>query len=338
MHLLWMSALLAASPCDDALAYDGRGKEPPADSARYGVPLTFARLLLACIYFFPGFHKLATSGIGWAMSDNLRNQMWWKWAEHGVASPLRVDRVPWLLHAGAWFVLAFELSFPALVLVRRTRPWAAAMGLVFHALSAVFLFIPFVGLWTLYVVLVDPRRAWLKLRSRFMRTPGRDPTPATAWEPSLARASTWIAGTLLVLGAVIQGARGQMRSFPFACYPTFEWIVGTEMPDLVVTLEGADGRETVVPFARDARGYRTQREWGEIWSLVGVTSPFDAARLRAYADATLAKEPGRSLARGAVLVHCYRAFVPVDPDRKGEFARRGQELARLALPLVAAMP
>ncbi|MEI4884255.1 hypothetical protein, partial [Klebsiella pneumoniae] len=84
----------------------------PADSTRYGWPLLFARLLLACVYFFPGLHKLATSGFAWALSDNLQHQLWWKWAEHGVRDPVRVDRVPGLLQAGGLFVLAFELSFP----------------------------------------------------------------------------------------------------------------------------------------------------------------------------------------------------------------------------------
>ena len=156
MHLLWMAALLAASPCDEALAFDRRGEPPVSASERYGWPLTLARLQLATVYFFPGLHKLLTSGLGWAYSDNLRNQLWWKWAEHGIQPGLRVDHVPWLLHAGAFYVLAFELSFPVLALVPRTRPYAAAAGLCFHLLAAYFLRIPFVSLWAMYVVLLDP--------------------------------------------------------------------------------------------------------------------------------------------------------------------------------------
>ncbi|MDP9000100.1 MAG: hypothetical protein M3O46_08315, partial [Myxococcota bacterium] len=98
MHLIWFAALLAASPCDEALAFDRRGSAAPEDSVRYGLPLLVARLLLACVYFFPGFHKLWTSGLGWALSDNLRNQLWWKWAQYGVVPSLRIDRAPWLLH------------------------------------------------------------------------------------------------------------------------------------------------------------------------------------------------------------------------------------------------
>src|SRR5262245_48929147 len=119
-HLLWFCALLAASPCADVLAVDVR-RPLAAEGRAYAAPLLAVRLLLGAIYFFPGLHKLLTSGLAWALSDNLRFQLYWKWAEHGVVSRLRLDGLPWLLQAGGLFVLAFELSFSVLVLFRRTR-------------------------------------------------------------------------------------------------------------------------------------------------------------------------------------------------------------------------
>ena len=72
MHLLWFCALLASSPCDDVLAVDA--KHPVlTEGVAYALPIWVARGLLAAIYFFPGFHKLARSGMAWALSDNLRN-------------------------------------------------------------------------------------------------------------------------------------------------------------------------------------------------------------------------------------------------------------------------
>jgi hypothetical protein len=343
MHLLWMSALLAASPCDEALAYDRRGEPAREDSTRYGLPLLFARLLLGCIYFFPGFHKVATSGLDWALSDNLRNQMWWKWAEHGRAGTLRVDRVPGLLQAGGLFVLAFELSFPFLVLSRRARPWLAVAGVVFHLLAGALFRIPFVSLWALYVVLVDPRRIrhlppaaavarWADAAratlARLATGPAARPVrrdrehahdllSGAAGPPPAAKVLTIAVGTVLVAGAFVQGARGQMRAYPFACYPTFQWMVGTEMPDLVVEIETADGRRVALPHARDSTGYRTQRQWGEIWSLAGVTGPVSADRLRAYLEEVRRFEPARSLAAGAVRARFYRGHVSVVPHQSG---------------------
>jgi len=323
MHLLWMSALLAASPCDEALAFDRRGQPPRADSLRYAWPLTFARLQLACIYFFPGLHKLLTSGLDWALSDNLRNQLWWKWAEHGAVPALRADHFPHLLQAGALFVLLFELSFPVLALVPRTRPWIAAAGIAFHLVAAYFLRIPFVSLWAAYVVLVDPRA----LLRRWRREPE---TAAPAPGPPLR--DSFVVGGALLAGILVQGLRGQTRAYPFACYPTFEWMAPAEMPDLEITVETASGHRLVVPHARDARGYRTQRQWGEIWSLAGITSPVDPARLRAYLDEAARTEPARSLVSQGVVARFDRVYLSVVPEERGRPPLLRVTLAELALP------
>jgi hypothetical protein len=314
MHLLWMSALLAASPCDLAWAYDAKGRAPAEPPPSLGVSLTAARLLLGCVYFFPGLHKLARSGWAWALSDNLRNQLWWKWAEHDIVPALRVDRAPMLLHAAGLFVLAFELSFPVLAFVRRTRPIAAILGGAFHLLAAYFFRIPFVSLWALYVVLVDPG----PLVARICR---RAPAAVSVASAPAHRTSAWVTslvGGALVLGAVVQGIRGQMRSFPFACYPTFEWIVGTEMPDLVVRAVRAPGEPIAVPPGRRPGAYRSQRDWGEVFSLVGMWGPVRAERARAYVTRLASTDASsRRALSGAERVRLYRAEVSVDPDDRG---------------------
>jgi hypothetical protein len=311
MHLLWMSALLAASPCDEAWAFDRRGEPPPADSERYGMALTMARLQLAAIYFFPGLHKVLTSGLAWALSDNLRNQLWWKWAEHGALPSFRVDHHPTLLVAAALFVLGFELTFPVLALVPRTRTAAAVAGLAFHLCAAYFLRIPFVSLWATYVVLVDPRRLvprWWRRRPATL--------PAAAPTTFAPLRSTLVVGTALLAAIVVQGLRGQTRAFPFACYPTFEWMAPTVMPDLEIEADTPEGRTVLVPHGRDAHGYRTQRQWGEIWSLAGVTSPVDPARLHAYLDWTARSEPARSIVARAAGVRFYRVYRSVVPEQR----------------------
>jgi hypothetical protein len=318
MHLLWMTALLAATPCDEALAYDRRGVPPAADAERYGLPLTMARLQLGAIYFFPGLHKVMTSGLAWALSDNLRNQLWWKWAEHGAAPALRVDHAPWLLHAGALYVLAFELSFPVLALVPRARAPLAGAGLIFHLLAAYFLRIPFVSLWATYVVLVDPAAVWRRLRGRWggERTSAAPVTSAPTGPARVLRATWWVGAALLV-AIVVQGLRGQTRGYPFACYPTFEWLAPTEMPDLRIEVQVPSGDWRLVPHARDSRGYRTQRQWGEIWSLAGATSPVDPDRLRAYLDSLTTAEPARSLVHTAMRARFTRIYLSVVPEQRG---------------------
>jgi hypothetical protein len=93
MHLLWFCALLAASPCADVLAVGAR--HPLAAAGRaYALPLLVVRLLLASIYFSPGLHKLGTSGLACALSDNLRHQLCWKWAYWWPRSSCRGSRSP----------------------------------------------------------------------------------------------------------------------------------------------------------------------------------------------------------------------------------------------------
>jgi hypothetical protein len=186
-----------------------------------------------------------------------------------------------------------------------------------------FLFrIPFVSLWALYVVLVDPRRLlWWR---RTAPAPASAPAPAPA--PALL-----VTGALLVALAAVQGARGQMRAYPFACYPTFQWRVGASMPDLLIELEMRDGSRTVLPHARDAHGYRTQRQWGEVWSLAGIHGPPGEGRLRAYLEQLRRAEPTRSLVAGAARARFYRVHVSVVPGDRAAPPRRDQLL--LDLPL-----
>lgn len=313
MHLLWLLALLAASPCDEALSLERRGEPSPAPSLRYGEPLQWARALLACVYFFPGLHKVLTSGLAWALSDNLRNQLWWKWLEHGTVPAFRLDEHPTLLSLGGLFVLAFELGFPLVLVLPRARPLFAAAGLLFHLTAALELRIYFASLWLLYPSLLAPARP-------APEEPG--PTPLR---------SATVLGVLLTVFAATQGARGQMRAFPFACYPTFQWRAGPEVPELLVELEDASGARTLYVHSRDARGYRTQRQWGEVWSLAGVTSRVDPVRLRSWLLGSPRSRAQREALHNARVARFYLGFLAAAPDHWADPARRGPRLAELNL-------
>jgi hypothetical protein len=315
MHLLWFSALLAASPCDDVLAFDAK-RPLMIEGTAYAGPIWVARGLFAAIYFFPGLHKILRSGIAWAISDNLRNQMYWKWAQYGQKPTFRLEHPSWLFPLMGITVLVFELGFPFLLLHRRTRVFAAVAGVGFHIMTEILFLIPFASLWITYVVLVDlrPLARWLR--------PSLSGTPAVDAGPDSNRSSLPSALVLaaLLVGAVVQGVRGQTRSYPFACYPTFEWMAAAEMPDIVVALAMPDGRE--VELRSGGRG-RTQREWAEAWSVAGVTAEVDPVRLRAYYAASLEREPeARDAARESEQVRFYRVTRSVLPEDQGRVVRR----------------
>jgi hypothetical protein len=240
MHLFWFAALLACIR---------RGEKDDAWALR------FARLWLGLVYFFPGVHKLADGGLAWVTSDNLRNQMYFKWYEAGgVAAWPRIDRVPHLMSVLAAAVVVFELAMPLLVSFRRTRVAAMIVGLLFHLAAGHFLNVLFPSLICCYVVLLPARRE----RRRTTR-------------------SLLVLAPLFTLAIVVQGVRGQTQSFPFACYPTFATLAGDEIVDLAVDVDGKTYR---LPKNR------RQDEWGMVWRLAGLYGdPIDHDALRAFAKA-----------------------------------------------------
>ncbi len=310
MHLLWFTAVLLASPCADALSLDAMLRDRPrgALAADYGAPLVVARSLLACVYFFPGAHKLATSGLAWASAENLRNLLHSKWYEHAHVPALRLDQHPWLLTAGGAFVLAFELGFPLLVHVRRARIWLALAGVVFHVSSEVFFLIPFLSLWGTYACLVDARA--------ILGDAHLGPRPRTARRGWLA--ATTLTGALLLAPAIGAGARGQMQAYPFACYPTFAWQVGPTLPALTLRIE-SDGRDEI-------RVHRpaTQDGWGHAWRALGLygSDPSEEA-LRAIVAEMRASSPFPPRAR---VVHVHVGEVVTDPAAWDEAPRLGREV------------
>ena len=237
LHLFWFAALLACVKDE---------RDPRA--------LAFARLWLGLVYFFPGVHKLAQAGFAWVTSDNLRNQMYFKWYEAGGVAPWpRIDQVPHLMGLLAGGVIAFEIAMPLLVSFRRTRIVALVLGLLFHLGAGHFLDVLFPSLIACYVVLLPERTSGTRTRNR---------------------ARTILAATFTA-AIVIQGARGQTQAFPFACYPTFATLAGDEIVDLAVDV---DGKTLRLPRVR------RPDEWGLVWRLAGLYGDrVEPERLRAFA-------------------------------------------------------
>ena len=312
MHLVWFAAILAASPAGDALSVDRFRECVPSPDARYGVPVWTARILFACVYFFPGLHKVMTQGLQWASAENLSLQLYWKWFEWNEVPAFRLDQHPTLLQLGGFATLAFELGFPFLLVSRPTRLAAAVLGVAFHMATDWLLHVAFSSLWICYPVLVDwPRRQRHQPDTRGTASP---------WPRAAAAV-----GALLVLPTLAQGLRGKTDAFPFACYPTFAYRASDTIPDLTIVSVGADGARTEIAHGRDARGLRSQAHWGLVWALVGATAPLDEARLHAYASSL---GPGSMWPPGGT-VELWRSEFAVSPDARGRPAVRATKLTSL---------
>jgi hypothetical protein len=251
-HVVWFAALLAASPSGDALSLDAwlarrRGRPAPGPSRAYALPLRLMWLLIGVAYFFPGLHKLR-AGPAWIFSDNLRFLLYRQWFMSGELPFLRPDLVPLLCWLAALGVIVFELSFLFLVLSPRTRPWAVAAGLGFHAATAYFLDIWFLELSACYVVFVD----WYALA----RGIGLAQAPAAPARAQAGAAATAVVGALLLLVNVHCGLR-KINSWPFSVYPTFDSIrTRPELSRIEVAREGAAGSRPVAVPLRGAQLWR----------------------------------------------------------------------------------
>ena len=117
-------------------------------------PLWLMRCQVAVIYGSTGLYKLAYpvwrdgSGVHWAINLNVFHRLPWA---------IPPEAATWVALA-SWGTLAFELSFPVLVIVRRLRPWALAGGIALHlGLWAALELGPFS--WVMvatYIAFVDP--------------------------------------------------------------------------------------------------------------------------------------------------------------------------------------
>jgi hypothetical protein len=281
MHLLWFLTLLAVSPCARRLRLPWGNTRPSAASderTEFGVRLCFGALwaLLAAVYFFPGWWKLSASGTAWIGSDNLQNQMYWKWYQFGELPSWRPDAHPALVRLGALGVVAFELGFPLLLLRRWSRLLAAAAGIAFHWAAALFLFLPFQALIGCYVVLVDWEWLWAWLHDSgapeartSLRAGARQFRRALRGAFGRRNQLLSSVAAALVSGALAAGAAGAMQAYPFACYPTFQWRASADMPDLWIAVL-RDGQERWLADSPALGGVRPQPRWGMAWRASGA--------------------------------------------------------------------
>lgn len=258
-HLIWFAFLLAASPCGHALSVDSliarwrkrRGQKSSIPTelqpARvYALPLRIAWLLMAVIYFFPGVYKLV-QGPEWFLSDSLMYVMYDKWIRAGQVASFRIDHFPWLCRLGGIATLVFELGFPFLVLLKRTRPLLLVMGVSFHLSTRVLLNIRYTELLVCYSSFVDwygigcRMGNWLGLTTIADR-PSAEPLPtARRTETGLL-----VLGGFLIVTNVLCGIT-HFNSWPFSRFPKFDRIRPAPVAQLYeYTVVAESGDERVV--------------------------------------------------------------------------------------------
>jgi hypothetical protein len=123
-----------------------------------GWPVKVLIVQLCCVYFFSGIHKLLSPQwrTGYVMYF-VNHDLAWSLAPN-VTSLLPV----WAHRCSSWVTIAWELGFPLLIGLRRTRAVALWLGVVFHVLTLLTLEVGAFAIYSLvfYVVFVP----WERLR------------------------------------------------------------------------------------------------------------------------------------------------------------------------------
>ncbi|MDG1332099.1 MAG: HTTM domain-containing protein [Crocinitomicaceae bacterium] len=266
-HLIWFPAILAFSPCADRFSIDAyfrrRKNEVIHHSPmHYSLPFILIWILIGLIYFFPGFWKMWSHGLDWSLTDNVRNQMYYKWFQLGDAQSwmpfFRIDQYPFLYKSSGIFTIIFELSFIPLILNKSTRKLGVAMGILFHIGTYLFMHIFFVVLVWIYLSFVN----WNKIS--FLRERGN----MSSLKPSAGSffIVKWI-GVGLISSCVIFGI-GKWYSWPFSVYPTFEGIVEEETNHLLYLGENESEKSIELNVTELHSEYTSPRYWNMEYNII----------------------------------------------------------------------
>lgn len=305
MHgLLWIAMILSVSPCGSAISVDrvfGFGGNPGRSRA-FGLSIRMIWFLFACIYFFPGVWKFVISGWDWALSENLKFKMYSAWRGSDYLPAFRIDQYPVLYQGTALLSMLWEVAFPFLILLRRTRIAALLFGAAFHIGVWEFMRIGPPLIMFAYVAFID----WDMLLARLR---GRDPSVSTGAAPG--RATRIVGG--VVCGLVFLFGITLTNSWPFSIYPTHAGMRGPAVQTVEMDVVLHNGQSVEI----------------DIKSISAVTRQSVDYAVIASPDSTQRNAYLRGLARNWALTHdstdwkaieFYRTRRLLDPDTRGDSA------------------
>jgi len=299
-HLVLFSALLAAAPSCDALAIDA-ARSPAAAAGRglisrrrAGRAYSFAQrtmmLAIGLAYFFPGAWKVARAGGRWFTSDNLSWLILSKLQEMPMTQfqhwLLGQRSLLWCMAVGT---VAFELGLVFVVLIPRLRVGAALAGVTFHAFTVLVMGINFTALQLTYVVLVPwtrylpAMRRVLRMRPLRVDVPDLHPVGGAGISPGLRATAA-----VILSGMALAGSTHLVRTWPVACYPTFDVPSSPTVDQLAITAVDRTGQTQDWSVSFDSlmgRRFGTERWRGLTETFIDSGTTFDSRRAKALLDA-----------------------------------------------------
>ncbi|MDA9121142.1 hypothetical protein N9J52_03810 [Flavobacteriales bacterium] len=219
--MIWISWIMALSPCSDVLSIDALLK-PVSRDKPYNFYLKIIWLHFGLIYFFAGFYKLWISGFDWALTDSMVNQLRLEWFEHYDKVPtIRIDKYPAFLMFSGLLVIVFELVFWLMIGARKLRFIAVIAGLFMHRAIEKFLYISFFSVLEVFYIVFIP---WNKLFQIVGLVEKQNYSLVFPFEWKLK----YVIPVLVLVCNFCFGVLN-INSFPFSVYPVYASIV----PDTV---------------------------------------------------------------------------------------------------------
>ncbi len=322
-HLLWFTAILAASRCADVLSVDAwlaarRNKSAdkrivPTRSVIYSLPLRFVWLLIGVIYFFPGFWKFVIGGLDWALSDNMRYLVYTRWLQLDWTPVFRGLDHPVFYKISGLGVIVFELLFIFLLFFPRLRKYAIGTGISFHLMTFLLMRINFWTLLISYLAFFDFEKIYRRIVQK------RRSSVAVAKSENhgkirFGKRSVVIVGSFLIVVNSLCGFL-LIDSWPFAVYPTFATVEEPYTQSITFAIETADGNviETT-PWERETitQYIRTPRILGLTWRVLWTTDP----RLRQKRAGAMVELFGNydPVFRRATSIQVFESIVSVVPE------------------------
>lgn len=241
--MVWVPIVLSFSRCGDVLSIDYLIKKLrkkatiPVQSAVYAMPFKIIWMLLAVIYCCSGFHKLWDTGLFWALSDNLVNQIQLEWVEnYDTITAIRIDRYPALLSIFASGVIIMEIIYPLFIFKARTRILALLSAWSLHLSAGYFLFIDFFHLRIVNLSYIN----WSKWMGRILGRGHEIATESPALTSVLHTPLVYVGGSMIAINLLFGIV--QINSWPFSSYPSYSNVVPREVDILSMHATDENGQ------------------------------------------------------------------------------------------------
>lgn len=225
--MVWIPIILAFSPCSDTLSIDSlirwirKRKLKPTHPVNYGLPFTFIWITFGIIYACSGFHKLWDTGLYWALSDNLTNQIQLEWVEnYDIVPNFRIDDFPILLKLSGIGVILFEILYPLFLIKPATRFINLLGASALHLGTSYFLNIDFVFLRKIQFTLIN----WGHFISLLNPFKKEHNLISPVENKSSLNTKLLIIGSVLIVMNLLFGILS-ISSWPFSSYPAYSGIV-----------------------------------------------------------------------------------------------------------------